>query len=291
MTSPTEIRIDVAADPARVFRALTSAIELEAWFAEFADVGLEGGRFDFWGRYTPGTPAADAGRHGITACRANESLAFDWAVNGIATRVSFALAQLGDATSVTLRHELLPQPGESSGGQFPDFWCLALQNLRSHIEDGVVAFRPDFTVHPRGEIRLELDVSASPETLFDALTSPAQLERWMMAENATIEAVPGGAYNLGWQEEWGRPLAILELDPPNRLSYSWADPDIEGTIVTWELERSGGATRITLVHSGFSAAPTGEGYYHGWADFLVRLKWLAEKGPSWRAPDVISTLP
>lgn len=172
--------------------------------------------------------------------------------------------------------------------QIPDFWCLTLQNLRSHVEDGIVAWRPDFTLHPRNEIRLELETSATPETVFDALLSPAQLERWMMATNPTVEPLPGGAYNLGWQEEWGRPLSILELDAPNRLAYSWADPAIEGTIVTWELERSGGATRITLIHSGFSGAPTDEGYYHGWADFLVRLKRLVEKGPTWRAPEILS---
>ena len=132
-----------------------------------------------------------------------------------------------------------------------------------------------------------MDCTASPESGFAGLIEPAQIDRWMGA-GATVNPVPGGTYDMGWQEEWGRPLAILDIDAPNRLSYSWSIPSFAGTIVTWELEGSAGATRITLVHSASGARPNQASSLFGWADFLVRLKWMSEKGQGWKQPEVVA---
>jgi len=152
---------------------------------------------------------------------------------------------------------------------------------RDAVEDALQSIALEFG----GEVRLDITAAVSPEVVYRALTEPDQLSRWMMADNATVEPAVGGRYDLGWPEGWGRPLAIVDLEPDKRLTYSWADPAIEGTVVTWELEGSHGATRITLVHSGFGAEAASQGgYYGGWADFLVRLKWMVEKGAAWVGP-------
>jgi len=277
-TTTTTISIDIAANRERVFRALVSNSELEAWFAEHADVDLGAERFDFWGRHTPGDPERDEGHHDMRGWEAGRSVAFAWAPRGIPATVRIQLDEAHGMTCVTV--ETAPD-----GADFSDFWCLALQNLRSYVEEGVVAWRPDFALEFGGEVRLDITAAVSPEVVYRALMEPDQLSRWMMADNATVEPAVGGRYDLGWPEGWGRPLAIVDLEPDKRLTYSWADPAIEGTVVTWELEGSHGATRITLVHSGFGAEAASQGgYYGGWADFLVRLKWMVEKGAAWVGP-------
>jgi uncharacterized protein YndB with AHSA1/START domain len=277
MTLATSISIDISASSERVFRALTTNNELQAWFAEHADVDPAAGRFDFWGRHTPGNPGPGAGRHDLRGYTPPREFAFAWTLRGVPSTFSVRLDEADAVTRVTVEPE-------SEEFVMSDFWCLSLQNLRSWVEDGVVAWRPDFSLVHQGEVRLEITTAASPEAVFEALLEPEQLSRWMMANDATVEPVAGGRYDLGWPDGWGRPLAILELEPAKRLKYSWSDPDVEGTVVTWELEGADGATRITLVHSGFGSATSGDEYYGGWADFLVRLKWMVEKGAGWVGP-------
>ncbi len=50
------------AAPGRVFAALTTAAELERWFAEHVEVDARaGGVFKSWGRFTYGAPSKRAG--------------------------------------------------------------------------------------------------------------------------------------------------------------------------------------------------------------------------------------
>lgn len=81
-----------------------------------------------------------------------------------------------------------------------------------------------------------------------------------------------------------RPVEILELVPAERLAYSWRWEEQE-TVVRWELEGSGGRTRLTLVHSGFGEDRDAEGYRLGWQAFLVSLRRLVELGDAWRKPE------
>jgi uncharacterized protein YndB with AHSA1/START domain len=51
-------------------------------------------------------------------------------------------------------------------------------------------------------------------------------------------------------------------------------------LVTWELEGSGGTTRLTVVHSGFDDDddPRDVGAWGGWMHGLAQLKRLLETG-------------
>jgi uncharacterized protein YndB with AHSA1/START domain len=83
----------------------------------------------------------------------------------------------------------------------------------------------------------------------------------------------------GWDHG---PVRILEFEPQRRLAYSWhraGDPD---TVVTWELEGSGGRTRLVLVHSGFTDPRSAGGYQVGWAAFMASFKRMHEVGGRWR---------
>ena len=284
MTDSTEVSIVIQSTPARVFEALSDSQQLQRWFAEYADIDLAAGRYDFWGRHTPGNPERDSGRHAVTNYEPGKGFAFAWTVGGMDSSVQIAVRAEGDGAVATVRHTATA-PGADPGALMTDFWCLSLQNLRGWIEHEDVAWRPDYSSFPVHEVRLSLRADASVEDVFAALTEPEQLNRWI-AESATVEPVAGGVFDFGWPDEWGRPLKILEIDAPTRLVLDWADGPEARSVVTWELEGSDGATRITLVHNGFDGEGTHEDYYGGWADFLVRLKYMVEAGPSWEGPRV-----
>ena len=197
--------------------------------------------------------------------------------------VHLSLAPTATGTRVTVAHEYQLTAGNTM--HLDGLWCLPLQNLRTWVETGRVLWRPDYSNLPRGEIRVAVEAEASPVTVFDALIDPAQLSRWMMATSPKVEPAVGGTYDLGWPDKEGRPLKILDIVANSRLSYSWSDSDSPGTVVTWELEASGGGTRITLVHSGFDESVPLDDYYGGWADFLLRLVGISERGASWTAPE------
>lgn len=286
MSESSEVSIEIAAACATVFRALTEAKALEGWFAEHADVDLAAGRYEFWGRHTPGNPAREAGGQRCISYEAERSLVFEWRIQQQVSLVTIVLNQCagGCNVSVTQESRRLDEGSTSTSG-LAEMWCLSLQNLRSWVETGSAAWLPDFSRPAVGEVRLEIDANASPSAIFAGLTQPELLNRWMAAD-ATVEQVVGGKYDMGWGEGDGRPVKILDLEPDHRLVLSWADPKEQDTMVTWTLEGSEGATRITLVHGGFAGGRTLDDYYGGWADFLVRLKFLSEQGEAWQGPVV-----
>jgi hypothetical protein len=44
------------------------------------------------------------------------------------------------------------------------------------------------------------------------------------------------------------------------------------TIVHWELEESGGTTRITITHVGFGRERDTEDFYFGWLAYLIKIR-------------------
>jgi uncharacterized protein YndB with AHSA1/START domain len=279
MTDWSQCSISIRSTPERVFAALTRSEQLEAWFAEFAEINIEERRFDFWGRHTPGNPPSSEGRHKLTAFEPGSKLAFQWNLAGVDSTVEIAVRPDGEETLLSLRHS---STADASGPDLlVDFWSTLVLLLRGWLEDGTVPWRPDYSIASLPEIRLSLHAKAPVEGVWAALTEAEQLNRWI-AEDATIDLEPGGEFDFGWPNEWGRPLKVLDLAAPNRLELSWADGPGETSVVTWELEGSDGGTRITLVHNGFAEAVSQDEYYMGWADFVVRLKYMVEEPARWR---------
>ena len=282
MNKRSEVSLEIAADAASVFAALTESSALEGWFAEHAEVSRESGRFAFWGKYTPGNPDREEGGGRLLGWKQDAELSFEWRARGVPGVVSLTLAPTSAGTLVTARHEYQQQDG--SDVYLDGAWSLALLNLRSWVETGNEALRPDYSAVPSGELRLTVEAQATPATVFNALLDPALLSRWMMAASPTVEPEIGGTYDLGWPKGDGRPLKITDIAQDSRLAYSWDDRQAPATVVSWELEGSDGATRITLIHSGFEDSIRLDDYFGGWADFLVRLVGLCEGGPNWTAP-------
>ncbi|TVZ06772.1 SRPBCC domain-containing protein [Trebonia kvetii] len=136
----------------------------------------------------------------------------------------------------------------------------------------------------------EVDLPAPPEEVFRHLTDPAAMIRWM-GQHATLEPVPGGAFEVDIN---GVPVRgrYLEVDPPRRVLVSWGvagngDMPPGATEVEFTLTPIAAGTRLRLVHRGLSETQA-EMHATGWQHFLARLTHAAagdDPGPDpWQNP-------
>jgi uncharacterized protein YndB with AHSA1/START domain len=87
----------------------------------------------------------------------------------------------------------------------------------------------------------------SPETVWQALTDPAHLHEWapfdadgsLGTAGTTVKLTAVGAPTPQVSE-----TTVTRADAPRLLEYDWGGNDIR-----WELEASGGGTRLTLWHN------------------------------------------
>jgi len=128
------------------------------------------------------------------------------------------------------------------------------------------------------ELVQTIRIEARPEIVYRHFTDPARLAAWW--GEATLEAQPGGELRVA-MDRGPRPVMrgrYLELEPFRRIvfSFGWqATPDApaippESTRVEVTLADEGGATLLTLRHSGLPAG-LGDETRAGWADYLDRL--------------------
>jgi uncharacterized protein YndB with AHSA1/START domain len=132
-------------------------------------------------------------------------------------------------------------------------------------------------------------IKASPEQIWEAITTPEFTSRYYHGCLVDSSLVPGEPYR-GWSpdrtEQWvdGE---VLESDPPRRLVHTWLalyNPETaaeEPSRVTWGLEpQDDGTTLLTVVHDELEGAPkTAAGVSGvGWMHVLSGLKTLLETG-------------
>jgi uncharacterized protein YndB with AHSA1/START domain len=140
-----------------------------------------------------------------------------------------------------------------------------------------------------GSIEREIHVDASPEVVFEVISSPTHLKEWW-ADDAELDPVPGGTGELGWGDE-ATPRAkvaavtVVEAEPPRLFSFRWTHPHGEvaapgnSLLVTFELVPAGAGTVLRFSETGFremgwEAAVLEERYNEhgvGWDTFLPRL--------------------
>jgi uncharacterized protein YndB with AHSA1/START domain len=84
----------------------------------------------------------------------------------------------------------------------------------------------------------------SPTKVWEALTDPAQLREWAPFDADRSLGTVGAAVKLttvGAPTPHVTQTTVTRADPPKVLVYNWGGNDIR-----WELEASGGGTRLTL---------------------------------------------
>ncbi len=282
MSSRVAVEVTVEARPADVFAAWTDNDKLQQWFAEYADVSVDEGRFNFWGKHTVGNPSSEAANHELRDVQQGKSLAFGWRLHGRDTEVSVALQPHDRGTHIVVHHDGVAA-WEAGQPALSDFWTAALENLRALLEGGAVALRPDFSGANGSTVELSTEIAAPAASVYQGLLDPEQLTRYF-PDNADVDAAVGGAIDFHWGNGVG-PRKILDLDPERKIAYSWDDHGRQDTVVTWELEESEGKTRLLLVHSGF--AEEDPGYWMGWIAVLNALKTMLEGGDGWQRVRVV----
>ncbi|MEV4755072.1 SRPBCC family protein [Micromonospora sp. NPDC049559] len=269
------LRLRVPAPLARVRHALTDGAALRAWLAEYAEVDLPS-RYEFWGRSTP--EGDEPRQHPL---RVDErTVRFAWTLDGTETVVEIDLAEEdADATILTLSQTDLPSWTEvlsgtdtGSRGLMHTYWSLALANLVDHLAGRALTGPVDLT---SPELRAEVTIAAPPEDVYRSLTDPDEFSRWFGAR-MELEPHVGGRWAMGGFDNDPQPARIVALEHGRRISLAWSDQ-----VSTFELADSGGATRLTLVESGFDEKrPPYDGWL-GWLSGLAELRRYHEL-PAWR---------
>ncbi len=107
-------------------------------------------------------------------------------------------------------------------------------------------------------------LNINSEQAFEYFTIDSKLEEWL-TNKADVEPVIGGKYELFWDPETPDDNStigckILALDTPNYIMFDWkgpvqfksfmndTDPLTQVTVLFESLE---GATKVTLIHSGW----------------------------------------
>lgn len=123
------------------------------------------------------------------------------------------------------------------------------------------------------EFRDFVDIAASPETVFEYLTTNEGMTAWM-GQYADLEPTPGGRFAV---DIAGHPVRgeFLHVERPSRVVVSWGfagseDLPAGASTVEFRLTPTGTGTRVDLCHSDLPDAEV-RGHVDGWKNFLPRL--------------------
>jgi uncharacterized protein YndB with AHSA1/START domain len=132
------------------------------------------------------------------------------------------------------------------------------------------------TVESTAVVR-ELEIDASPETVWEFLTDPQKATRWM-GTRATLDAQPGGLYYCEVIPGHIAKGEYVEVDKPHRLvhTWGWEQSTSEGavkpgtTTIEYELIANGDATILRFKHQ-LPSAEAASSHSTGWDHYFERL--------------------
>jgi len=112
-----------------------------------------------------------------------------------------------------------------------------------------------------GSIEREIHVEASPEVVFEVISSPVHIKKWWTAET-DLEPIAGATGELVFGER-GTPeanvvqITVIEVQPPRLFSFRWVHSPGEvatatnSLLVTFELTPAGAGTAVRMTERGF----------------------------------------
>jgi uncharacterized protein YndB with AHSA1/START domain len=111
-----------------------------------------------------------------------------------------------------------------------------------------------------GSIEREIHIEASPEVVFEVVSSPDHLKQWW-PDDAWYDPTPGSAGEIvfGDRDAGGAVVAftVVEAAPPRTFSFRWTHSADEvaaagnSLLVTFDLTPSAGGTLLRMTESGF----------------------------------------
>jgi uncharacterized protein YndB with AHSA1/START domain len=142
----------------------------------------------------------------------------------------------------------------------------------------------DDTTRIARSLDLSIDVDATLEEVWEALTTGEGIARWF-GPYAAVTPGEGGSVSVGWdpKEMWDTPITVWE--PMKRMQTASEMPSKDGGVVRlavdYYLEVHDGRVRVRLVHSGFDDSASWDDYIDGldagWSFFLFNLKQALER--------------
>jgi uncharacterized protein YndB with AHSA1/START domain len=131
----------------------------------------------------------------------------------------------------------------------------------------------------RRGVRFERWFAVPAEELWDALTNPERLARWLAP--GSVGSSTGGAVRLDFGEGGIVTGRVLSWEPPSLLEFEWRFPGETESVVRFELSRDGDGTHLMLDHRALGAEHA-TGYSAGWHAHLAALSdHLEGRNGSW----------
>lgn len=132
------------------------------------------------------------------------------------------------------------------------------------------------------EMTFTQSVEAAPTAVYYALTNGAALREWLCT-NSQVSTRVGGRLYLYWQQGYFAAGEFLELEPDEKVVYSWQGrQETAVSTVTFTLKPEGNCTEVTLRHSdvpdGDEQAEMRQSLKDGWEAGLANLKSVLETG-------------
>jgi len=127
-----------------------------------------------------------------------------------------------------------------------------------------------------GALVVERVLSASPDEVFDAWTTPSRMEVWMSpvgAAEAEVDLRVGGSFRVVMVEaRLEHTGEYLEIDRPRRLVFTWISPftGAEPSVVIVEMHPHDDGTRLVLTHERLPEDVV-TGHRNGWGTMVDRL--------------------
>lgn len=124
---------------------------------------------------------------------------------------------------------------------------------------------------------IEIKVDATPEQVWDAITTGDGLMSWF-APDAGVVPGEGGSIRFSWGAGMEATDPIRIWDPVKRVAWVEAEGSDHPKLVEFVIEAGeGGSTVLRLVHSGFGEGADFdkefESVYGGWHTFLATLRY------------------
>jgi uncharacterized protein YndB with AHSA1/START domain len=125
-----------------------------------------------------------------------------------------------------------------------------------------------------------IEIKASPEQIWDALTQGEQLTRWFATD--AKDAKPGGNFFVSWKEHGPIDSPITVFEPGKHLQIASEMPGMPVPFATdFFIEAKGGVTLVRIVQSGFSVDAKWDDEFdamtQGWGFFARNLRFYLER--------------
>ncbi len=294
--TPYRQRLEIAASPEAVYRALTTPQGLQGWWTETCDVASKvGGHCTF--RFGPHQKTMQVERldperevHWLCV-KAHIEVPGIRPDEWVGTRIGFHLsAHPPSGTLLDFEHIGLA-PGMDCYALCVDGWRQYLASLQRYAETGQGA---PFT--PTDRIERSIFIEAPRDRVWRALADAETFGQWFGADLGGQRFAPGERTRgritaCGYEHAWFD-VVVERMEPQALFSYRWhpfaVDPAVdytaeEPTLVTLTLQDAPAGTLLTVVETGFDKIPPARRmqafrmHKEGWAAQLQNIRRHAEQ--------------